>query len=182
MDTLDAVTLKAFLAALMRLEDSLSTDLQNQLNEIGKTFPRDIAKLHTLVKDYSPLKQEYMDARVAMQVSETRIGSQQDECPVENGDEKLINFAVEVLKATDSVNLVHKAYTESTELGAILFKLRLSTSFMVKDAQNIPQEELWVWMSPTAWAELERGLRQAQAGLGRYLGDFSQYADLETED
>ncbi len=180
MDTLDVITLKAFLAALMRLEDSLSLDLQKQLNEIGQTFPKDIAKLHTLVKDYSPLKQEYMDARVAMQ-SETGQ-PRQDECLVENSDEKLLNFAIKVLKATDSVNLVHKAYTESTELGAILFKLRRQTSFMVKDAQNIPQEELWVWQSPTAWAELEHGLRQAQAGIGRYLGDFSQYADLEIED
>ncbi len=180
MDTHDVVTLKAFLAALMRLEDSLSTDLQNHCNEIGKTFPTDIAKIHTLVKDYSPLKQEYMDARVAMQEGTQQPG--QNESSIENGDEKLINFAVEVLNATDSVNLVKKTYTESTELGAILFKLRRQTSFMVKDAQNIPEAELWVWQSPTAWAELESGLRQAQAGLGRYLGDFSQYADLETED
>ncbi len=180
MDTHDVVTLKAFLAALMRLEDSLSTDLQNHCNEIGKTFPTEIAKLHTLVKDYSALKQEYMDARMCMQEGETQQ-PRQDEYSVE-GDAKLINFAVEVLNATDSVNLVKKAYAESTELGAILFKLRRQTSFMVRDAQNIPEEELWVWQSPTAWAELESGLRQAQAGLGRYLGDFSQYADLETED
>jgi hypothetical protein len=53
---------------------------------------------------------------------------------------------------------------------------------MLKDVQNIPKEEQWLWQDSTAWASLERGLRQAAAGKGRYLGDFAQYADLEIDD
>ena len=184
MDSLDTITLKAFIAALMRLDDSLPADLQNQLNEIGKTFPSDICQLHTLAKNYSPLAQEYMDARLALQKDGDRfrlaINEPDDSAQITN--EKIINFAVEVFNADDSVNLVKTKAQESSVLGQILFQLRRQTSFMLKDAQNIPKEEQWLWQDSTAWASLERGLRQAAAGKGRYLGDFAQYADLEIDD
>lgn len=184
MHSLDTIILKAFLAALMRLDNSLPADLQNQLNEIGKAFPSDASKLHTLAKSYSPLELEYKDACLALQNhgSHFRFAVTEPDDLTQSSDEKIINFAIEVLKANNSVNLVKKQAQESSVLGQLLFRLRRQTSFMVKDAQNIPEEELWLWQNPTAWASLERGLRQAADGKGRYLGDFSQYAELEIED
>lgn len=184
MDSLDTITLQAFLAALMRLDDCLPADVQNQLNEIGKTFPSDISKLHTLAKSYLPLAQEYMDARLALQKEGERFRFTVPEADylTQISDEKIINFATEVLNADNSVNFMKTEAQESSILGKFLFQLRRESSFMVKDTQNIPEEELWLWQHPTAWASLERGLRQAATVKGRYLGDFAQYADLEIDD
>lgn len=184
MEILETITLKAFIAALMRLDDSLPDDLQNQLNEIAKEFPTDISRLHTLAKDYSPLTDEYMDARLALQEDgeRFRLAVPESECSAQTAEEKIINFAIEVLNADDSVKLVQKAATESSLLGQLLFALRRQTSFMVKNAQNIPEAELWLWQDRTAWASLERGLRQAAAGEVHYLGSFAQYADLDSDD
>lgn len=184
MDSLDAITLKSFLAALMRLDNSLPVDLQNQLNKIGKTFPTDISKLDTLAESYAPLEQEYKDARLALQKDGERFRFvvPEPDNSTEISEEKLINFAVEVLNANDSVDLVQRTYADSNALGQLLFHLRKETSFMVKNAQNIPEEELWLWQNPTAWASLESGLRQTQAGEIHYLGSFAQYADSEIDD
>ena len=188
MDSLDAITLKAFLAALMRLDASLPDDLQNQLNEIGQAFPSDIPKLHALAKGYAPLEQEYMDARLALQKDGERFRSTivERDRSTDIGEEKIINFAVEVFKAEDSVKLVQEKAQESTLLGQLLFQLRRQTSFMVKNPhqsiEDIPEKERWLWQTPTAWASLERGLRQVQAGEVRDLGSFAQYAGLEIED
>lgn len=186
MNSFDKITLNAFLAGLMRLSESLSVDLQNQLKEIAKNFPAAIFKLHTVAKKYPPLQLEYMEACSILQNdggfrSSVVLELQVDDV-VEISNEKLMNFAVEVFNADDSVSFVQKVYTESSEIGKFLFQLRRQTSFMVKKYQNIPAEELWVWQDPRVWASLESGLRQAQAGKGRYLGDFSVYADLEIED
>lgn len=185
MQSLDAITLKAFLGALMRLDNSLPTDLQDQLNEIGKAFPSDVSKLHALAKDYSPLAQEYMEARCALQDDgepHLNFTLTEPNYSAQSSDEQIMDFAKEVFNNNDSVNLVKKAATESSGIGQILFQLRHQTSFMVKNAQNIPEEELWIWRNPIAWGSLERGLKQAAVGKGRYLGDFAQYADLEIED
>jgi|SRR5919202_6325412 hypothetical protein len=197
MDSLDTITLKAFLAALMRLDNSLPADLQHQLNKIGKAFPveqvrssaplSDVSQLHTLAKSYFPLTQEYMDARLALQNEgeRFRLAIPESDYSTQISEEKIINFAVEVLKADDSVKFVQKAATESSLLGRLLFALRRKTSFMVKDSQsieNVPGEEQWLWQTPTAWASLERGLRQAAVGEVHNLGSFAQYADLEIDD
>jgi hypothetical protein len=184
MDSLDKITLKAFIAALMRLDGSLPDPFQTQLNEIGKTFPSDVFQLHTLAKSYSPLTQEYMDARLALQKDGGRFPMADAEfaCSAQLSDEKIINFAIEVLNADDSVNLVKTKAQESSVLGQILFQLRHQTSFMVRDAQNIPEEDLWIWQNLSAWASLERGLRQTAVGDVRYLGSFAQYADLDVDD
>lgn len=184
MNSLDAITLKAFLTALMRLENSLPADVQRQLNEIGEMFPSDISILHAVAKSYSPLATEYMDARLALQKDGVglRFAVSEPEDSTQIHDAEIINFAVEVLKDDDSVNLVKQKAQESSRLGQLLFGLRRQTSFMVKDAQNIPEEELWLFSESTAWDALERGLRQAAAGEVHNLGDFSHYADWETED
>lgn len=184
METLDTITLKAFVAGLMRLDDSLPKDVQNQLNEIAQEFLSDISKLHTLAKDYSPLAQEYMDARLALQKEGERFRSDQadPDYSTEISNDKILNFAVEAFNADDSVDFVKKKAQESSVLGQILFRLRRQTSFMVINSQYLPKEELWLWQDSTAWASLERGLRQAAAGDAHYLGSFAQYADLDIDD
>lgn len=185
MNPFEQITIQAFFAGLIRLDSSLPMDVQNELHKIGKTLPEDISKLHTLAKTYIPLQREYMSARSILQNDGERFRSsavQEVNETVVVSDEKLIELAVKIFNAEDSVNSLNQEYTESSQIGQFLFQLQRQTSFMVKDAQNIPEEELWVWQDPVVWASLERGLRQGQAGEGRYLGDFSQYADLEIED
>ena len=187
MNSLDAITLKAFLTALMRLDNSLSDELQNQLNESADMFPTNVSKLHELAKSYSPLEQEYMEARVALQDDGERLRFVvPTDKPIQVSDQQIINFVIEVLQSQDSVNLAKQKAQESNELGQLLFELKRRTSFMVKqpytNLEDIPQEEQWLWQEPTAWASLERGLRQAEAGKGRSLGSFAQYADLEIDD
>lgn len=187
MNSLDAITLKAFLTALMRLDNSLSAEVQNQLNQRAETFPVNVSTLHELAKIYSPLEHEYMEARVALQDDGERLRFvAPNDNSIQVNEQQILNFALEVLQSQDSVNLAKKKAQESSELGQLLFELERRTSFMVKHPyttlEDVPQEEQWLWQDPTAWADLERGLRQAQAGKGRSLGSFAQYADLEIDD
>lgn len=125
MNSLDAITLKAFFTALIRLDNSLPDDLQNQLNKIAETFPSDIPKLHALAKSYSPLNQEYMEARLALQNDgeRFRFTVPDSDSSAQISDEDIINFAVEILKADDSVNLAKKKAQESSAFGQLLFRL-----------------------------------------------------------
>jgi len=163
MDSLDTITLLAFLAALMRLDNSLPADLQNQLNEIGKTFPSNVSKLHALAKSYSPLEQGYKNARLALQKDGERFRFALPE-PDESSqlsDGKIIKFAIEVLNANDSVNLVKKADKESSLLGQFLFQLQRQTMSElggVPVARPYPSREVESNISSDGWEEEEKSL------------------------
>lgn len=187
MDSLDAITLKAFLTALIRLDNALPAELQNQLNKSVAQFPSNLSKLHELARSYAPLDQEYMEARLVLQNDGERLRFVvPNDSSIQVNEQQILNFALEVLQSQDSVNLAKKKAQESSELGQLFFELERQTSFMVKQPytslEDIPQEEQWLWQDATAWAALERGLRQAQAGKGLSLGSFAQYADLEIDD
>lgn len=47
---------------------------------------------------------------------------------------------------------------------------------------NIPDDEKWLWENPEALNLVLIGLKEAKEEKGEYLGDFSQYAEIEIED
>ena len=168
MNPLDRVTLKAFLAALMQLDNELPGDLQNQLNEVGRGFPSDVSKLHALAKSYSPLANKYMDARLALQQDGERLRftrARLDDS-IDSSDE-FVHFAVEVLKAKDSVDLARKQVQEASGFELLQLqhqiapldqiKERLSQLLAIGDAVDdaIPPEELEE--SEAAWQDYKDG-------------------------
>lgn len=114
MNSLDLITIKAFLTALTRLEVSLPADLQKQVNEIGQNFPESVPKLHRLARSFLALEQEYMEARLAIQTDGDRLrfAVPESEESVQISDEQILHFTVEILLADDSVTVAKKALTK----------------------------------------------------------------------
>jgi hypothetical protein len=142
MNSLDKITLKSFLAALIRQDNSLPDDLQKQVNEIGKTLSSNISQLDALTERYSPLEQEYMDARCALQNDGERFRSSalDEKSSIDISDEKLVNFSFVVFTAEDSVTFAKKFYAESSELRQLLSQLLPQThSYTIKILDLIGQ-------------------------------------------
>jgi hypothetical protein len=130
MNSLDKITLKSFLAALIRQNNSLPDALQKQVNKIGKALSSDISQLDALTENYPPLEQEYMDARCALQNDGERFRSSalEENSSIDISDEQLMNLALEVLTAEDSVSFAKKVCTESSEIRQLLSQLLSQTS------------------------------------------------------
>ncbi len=57
-----------------------------------------------------------------------------------------------------------------------------SGQILLEPITNIPQEEQWLWQNSEVIASVKKGIEQASKGEIHYLGDFSQYQDLEIDD
>jgi hypothetical protein len=136
MDSLNKITLKSFLAALLRQDSSLPELLQKRANECSTSF---LAKIETLdALAAPPLEEEYMEARAILQDDGERFRSStiETEASVEVNDDKLLNLASEVLKAEDSVTFIKKAYATSPELQLLFKELGYADLEYQKDAAS----------------------------------------------
>jgi len=138
MESLDAITLKAFLVALTQLEDSLPVELQSKINAIGKEFPTGVSGLHVLAKGLAPLEQAYKKTRRILQADageRFRYVESDVEETTRSDDEEVQGLAIKVLNASDSVTLAKEIAIESVELKQILAQLQGETSFRAVNAQ-----------------------------------------------
>ena len=151
MDSLDKITLKSFLAALLRLGSSLPKTYQKQLNDVSTNFLTDIDILDTLTEDYEPLEEEYLEARGILQNDGERFRSSTAETapPAQISDDKLLNLVSEVLKAEDSINYIKRAYATSPELQMLLEELGYQRLESKKD-KKINSKRLLYNAFPTA--------------------------------
>jgi len=138
MNSLDAITLKAFLVALTQLEGSLSGELQDELNAIGKEFPSGVSSLHVLARHLAPLEQTYKKARHILQADageRLRFAEPDFKDADQSYEEEVQSLAIKVLNASDSVALAKKIAVESVALKQLLFQLQSETSFRVANTQ-----------------------------------------------
>jgi hypothetical protein len=63
MKDYEAVTLKAFLAALANQSAPLTAEIQTQLNQIGANYERHIAQLDVIARQNTDLNEPYKTAR-----------------------------------------------------------------------------------------------------------------------
>jgi len=130
MNLLDKITLKSFLAALVRQAHSLPADLQQEINAIAKSLSAKLFQLDLLTEDYPLLEKDYIAARGILQDDGERLRSSvvEENPVVEISDEQLLNLASEILSAEDSVSVAKQAYAESTEFRQLLAQLLPQTS------------------------------------------------------
>ncbi|WP_287313841.1 hypothetical protein [Moorena sp. SIO1G6] len=140
MNSLDAITLKAFLVALTQLEDSLSAELQGELNALGKEFPSGVSNLHVLAKGLAPLEQAYKKARGILQADpgeRLNCAGSDVEDAAQSYQEDLRNF-ITVLNASDSVASAKEIAQESVPIQQLLVQLQKEMSITVSNPASIP--------------------------------------------
>ncbi len=138
MNSLDAITLKAFLVALTQLEGSLSVEFQGELNAIGKEFPSGVSSLHVLAKRLAPLEQTYKKARRILQADageRLRFAGSDFEDAAQSYEHEVQGLAIKVLNASDTVALAKEIAVESVVLKQLLVQLQSETTFRVANAQ-----------------------------------------------
>lgn len=139
MNSLDAITLKAFLVALTQLEGSLSAELQIELNAIGKKFPSGVSRLHALAKRLAPLEQAYKKTRRILQADSgerLRYAGVDVEDASQSYEKEVQGLAVRILNASDSVALAKEIATESSAMKQLLFQLQSETSLREANTQD----------------------------------------------
>ena len=126
MNSLDTVTLKAFLTALATMPHPLAAQLQNQLNQI--TIATEAGKLHNLAKKDETLNTAYKVARQQLQNRESvrakgpiindSEADRNDNAEIHNfsrvsiplTEENLPEIAQEVAQSDDSVKAMQEIY------------------------------------------------------------------------
>lgn len=142
MNSLDAITLKAFLVALTQLEGSLSIEFQGELNAIGKEFPSGVSRLHRLAKRLAPLEQAYKKARRILQADvgeRLRFAGSDFEDEAQSSEKEVWSLAIKVLNASDSVALAKEIAEESVAMKPLLVQLQSEMSIRVANAPAEPE-------------------------------------------
>ncbi len=142
MNSLDRITLKSFLAALLRQNSSLPDALQKKLNEVSATFAEKINILSLLTEEYQPLEEEYYEARAILQNDGERKRSSVVETitpRVEINDEAVLNFATKVFSMPDSVASLKRAYAQHSAVRSLFEELDYP-SIEKKQATDISSE------------------------------------------
>ncbi|MBR8836608.1 MAG: hypothetical protein DSM106950_21965 [Stigonema ocellatum SAG 48.90 = DSM 106950] len=111
LDLAQAVTLRAFLTALVELDSPLPATLQQEINEVGEIFataPNDALNRLLELAENNYLQQSYKEARIKIQtqnepqeLNKYDKPSQQNQ-PEPIPPEHLANIAIPILKAPDS--------------------------------------------------------------------------------
>jgi hypothetical protein len=125
MNSLDKITLRSFLAAVLRQNSSLPDAFQKKLNEVSATFATKINILDLLTEEYQPLEDKYLEARAMLQNDGERKRSSAVEtiALAEISDEAVLNFAAKVLSVQDSVEFLKRAYAKSSEVRSLFKEL-----------------------------------------------------------
>ncbi|MBH8553521.1 hypothetical protein I8751_14305 [Nostocaceae cyanobacterium CENA357] len=121
LNQLEVVTLQAFLTALAQLDTQLPTQLQQDINEVGKMLLNQsqdaINRLLKLAED-DCIKSLYWQARVDIQTQyETQELNKYDNPSQQNQSttappERIANIAIPILTATDSSSAAKKHKSE----------------------------------------------------------------------
>lgn len=111
MDSLNLITLTAFVQALEKLSSPLPPDIQAELNQIGQDLAKNLAidntnidKLYSLIDRYEPLQKIYREERKILQKNIENRNKALPPLPLSNEEnQELINIAVDRFTASDSV-------------------------------------------------------------------------------
>lgn len=55
-------------------------------------------------------------------------------------------------------------------------------NLVLEPVELVHEREAWLFRNPDALEMVRRGIEQSKQGKGKYLGSFSQFADIEIED
>jgi hypothetical protein len=176
MQSLDAITLKASLEALVRLDVPLPVDVQTHLHEIVQDLPASMPRLRGLMENleqkYPPLYDEYISAllilsdegdrlKFAGSDPETEVAREQIEQAyllstyeywAEVSDEKALELASEAFSAEHPSEYLRDLIAEAIERSHPLYeeKMRDTLEEALADVDKYPEmtvEEFGEWLT-----------------------------------
>ena len=106
METVDIITLKAFLNALSQLNKPLPDEIQRRLNEFGKSLTvnsTNVGELNTIAKNDQQLNKVYLTALKTVGETTRGIDNLPPEEKSNQNTPEIINTARDVFNAPDSV-------------------------------------------------------------------------------
>ena len=71
-----------------------------------------------------------------------------------------------------------------TEFANKLYRITLQPdgNLLLEPMVAVHEREVWFYRNPEVQAMVQEGILQSRAGMGRYMGSFAQYIDLDVED
>jgi len=94
----------------------------------------------------------------------------------------LINQNFQIIRESLSVDANGKLILEEQAKSTVYRVFINDAGQILLDPIHIDEKERWLWENSEALASVQRGIKQAAEGKGKFLGSFAQYTDLEVED